>query len=272
MDYRYSNGRADLDSIEELNYISTIEEDAVIDADIEQLREWGFGSITHAHDLHLLFWELTRRGIILDKLFRVAVVECIEEEPLYTKFLGMAKRYNGWAQRQKDIKAQTEKDMKKELAEKESVIEMVRKNYRDAMDRIGRLNNEIAALKLKAKPQSEGAQVSALRHEIKKEYSQKLSEERRKVKPVKIVGRDLIRELQNTESRFFRSFNLTKEEDVMEYIEWFRKGDRKINTETQRGIIDYYASKDLRHFNKLMAAYNEEWAARHCGEHEEDNE
>lgn len=99
MNEGYGRPRVDLDSIEELNYISTIEEDAVIDAHIEELREWGYGSISHIHDLQQLFWDFTRRGIVLDKLFRVAVVECIEEETLYTKFLGMAKHYNGWAQK-----------------------------------------------------------------------------------------------------------------------------------------------------------------------------
>ena len=99
MNEGYERPRVDLDTIEELNYISTIEEDAVIDAHIEELREWGYGSISHIHDLQQLFWDFTRRGIVLDKLFRVAVVECIEEETLYTKFLGMAKHYNGWANR-----------------------------------------------------------------------------------------------------------------------------------------------------------------------------
>lgn len=63
MNERYEKPRIDLDSIEELNYISTIEEDAVIDAHIEELREWGYGSIAHIHELQQLFWDLTRRGI-----------------------------------------------------------------------------------------------------------------------------------------------------------------------------------------------------------------
>lgn len=259
----------DLDSIEELNYISTLEEDAVIDAHIEELRKWGYGSITHVHDLHQLFWEFARRGIILDKLFRVAVVECIDEEPLYTKFLGMAKHYNGWAQRQKKVEALDQKDLKKTIAEKNEQIETVRKNYREAMATIGKQNNEIIVLKQAAKQKSEGALIFALRHELKKEYNIKLNEMRHKDKPYKLVGRALVEGLMNPCSRFFETFDFTKEKDVKEYIAWFRMADRKINTSTLKIITDQYGEVELSHFLAKVTAHNEEWMSRNI---EADNE
>lgn len=260
---KQSYQQPDLDSIEELNYISTYEEDAVIDAHIEELRQWGYGSITHAHDLHQLFWEFTRRDIVLDKLFRVAVVECIDEEPLYTKFLGMAKRYNGWAQKQKNIVAKENKDYKKELAEKDSVIEMVRKNYRESQEKIAKLNNEIVALKLAASPKSEGAQISELRKELKKEYNIKLQEHRQISKPDKLVGRAFIRELKAPGTRLFECFDLTQPDDINEYIDWFRLAGRKINLPTQRIIIELYGQENIKSFLSQVALYNEEWETNH---------
>lgn len=253
----------DLDSIEELNYISTVEEDEVIDRHIDTLREWGYGSISHVHDLHQLFWEFNLRGIILDKLFRVAVVECIDEEPLYTKFLGMAKRYNGWAQKQKNAMAKENKDYKKELAEKDSVIEMVRKNYRESQEKIAKLNNEIVALKLAAKPKSEVAQISELRRELKKEYNIKLQEQRQISKPDKLVGRAFIQQLMSPGTRLFESFDLTKSDDIKEYIDWFRMAGRKINLLTQRIIMERYGEENLKSFLSQAALYNEEWESSH---------
>lgn len=263
MKTRQSYQQPDLDSIEELNYISTVEEDAIIDAHIEELREWGYGNITHAHDLHQLFWEFTRRGIILDKLFRVAVVECIDEEPLYTKFLGMAKRYNGWAQRQLETTAKEQRDFKKELAEKDSVIEMVRKNFRESQETIGKLKNEIVALKMSAKPKSEAEQISALRHELKKEYNIKLQELRTQTKPDKVVGKAFIRELMSPGTKLFEAYDLTKEEDIKEYIDWFRLGGRKINLPTQRIIAERYGEENLASFMTKVSAYNQEWESTH---------
>lgn len=264
--------RPDLDSIEELNYISSVEEDEVIDAHIEELRAWGYGSIAHVHDLHQLFWEFTRKGIVLDKLFRVAVVECIDEEPLYTKFLGMAKRYNGWAQKQKDTAAKEQKELKKELAEKTSTIEMLRKNLQESQADVGKLKNEIVALRLDAKPKKEGVQIGELRHELKKEYNVKLQELRRKVKPDKQVCRAVLNELKTPCSRFFESFDLTQEEDVKEYIEWFRLGGRKVNIPTQKIIADRYGEDNIQLFMAHVGQYNAEWEASHQQEAEDDQE
>lgn len=150
----------DLDSIEELNYISTIEEDEDIDRHIDTLREWGYGSISHVHDLHQLFWEFTRRAIILDKLFRVAVVECIDEEPLYTKFLGMVKRYSGWAQKQITQEAKQKKADNKELSERKAEIQELKESLKIANASITKLEKEKEELVKAQKPKKAGAKDS----------------------------------------------------------------------------------------------------------------
>lgn len=272
MDYQEADRRPDLDSIEELNYISTVEEDAVIDAHIEELRAWGYGSIMHAHDLHQLFWEFSRRGVILDKLFRVAVVECIDDETLYTRFLGMARHYNGWAQKQKEALDRDQKGLRRELAELKSENETLRRNYSASKEKVGRLSNEIAALRQAARPRSEGEQINALRHELRKEYNIRLQEQRHKARPDRTVGKTMLRQLRTPATRLFEAFDLTEEDDAREYVGWFRLGSRKINTATLRCITERYGEENIRKFLDLAAEYNREWEASHQGEQEKEDD
>ena len=137
----------DLDSIEELNFIATVEEDAKIDAYITQLREWGYGSIREVNDLHQLFWELSQRNLVLDKLFRVAVVECIDEEPLYLKFLGMAKHYNGWKQQSIDKFGQQIKTLRKELNEQREENNSIHELFRKLQSENVKLKMEMLQMK-----------------------------------------------------------------------------------------------------------------------------
>ena len=269
MQQYYDNN--DLDSIEELNYISTIEEDAIIDTHIEKLREWGYGSIKHPHDLQQLFWEFSRRGVLLDKLFRVAVVECIDEESLYTKFLGMAKHYNRWANKQNGV-AIGQQDITKELAKKDSLIEKYHRKFQESQERVSQLNNEIASLKRDLKPKSEGAQIVALRKELKKMYNIELQEMRHKEKPNKMVGKAMMKELRHPESRIFKSFDFTREEDVRDYIEWFKLSRRKIIAPIQRAVLEQHGPDKLETFMSLVNEYNSEWEASHQKENDQEDE
>lgn len=259
----------DLDSIEELNYISTIEEDEIIDKHIDKLREWGYGSIMHVNDLHQLFWEFTRREIILDKLFRVAVVECIDEEPLYTKFLGMAKRYNGWAQKQMNLEGRQRKLNNIELAEKMVQIKDLNESLKIANANIAKLEKEKKELVRAQKPRKPEAIENELRQELKKEYSKKLTEVRQKCKGYKNLSRFVINSLMNPCSRFFESFDLTKEQDVDDYIEIFRIANRKVNFPTQKTIIEQYGGESaIPYFLTCVQEYNEFWEQNN---QEEDN-
>ena len=258
----------DLDSIEELNYIATIEEDAKIDTYIAQLREWGYGSIREVNDLHQLFWELSQRNLVLDKLFRVAVVECIDEEPLYLKFLGMAKHYNGWKQQSIDKYGQQIRSLKKDIndqkQENNNIIELLRKVQSENV----KLKNEL----LQQKPKSEGAQVNELRHELKKQYNLSLTEIRAKHKPDKLIRQALLNDLCNPCSKLFNAYDLTREEDIKEYIQWFRTAGRKINNPTLALINQRYEGQDIALFLSLVETYNAEWAARHQGQSDEEED
>ncbi len=263
----------DLDSIEELNYISTIEEDEVIDRHIQQLRDWGYGSITQVNDLHQLFWDFTRRGIILDKLFRVAVVECIDEEPLYTKFLGMARRYNGWAQKQNNEEGRLRKLNNRELIDKMIMIKDLNESLKIANANIARLEKEHKELLRAQKPKKPTAIENELRHELRKEYNQKLTDLRQRTKGYKTLARHVLQELMNPTTRFFEAFDLTKPQDVDDYIALFRMAGRKINAPAMKIITERYGDEQaIPYFTSHVTAYNEEWAQTHQGDDDvEDN-
>ena len=261
----------DLDSIEELNYISTIEEDEVIDRHIQTLREWGYGSIMHVNDLHQLFWEFTRRGMVLDKLFRVAVVECIDEEPLYTRFLGMARRYNGWAQRQIDQDSRLRKSSNRELAEKTAQIHDLNESLKIANARIARLERERDDLVKAQKPKKPTVIENELRRELKKEYNKKLTGQRQRSKSYKALARFVLIGLMNPCSRFFESFDLTREKDVDEYVELFKIASRKVNAPTQKLVIEQYGGEEaIPYFITRVREYNEFWEQNHQEDEDDD--
>lgn len=271
MKQRQNYQQPDLDSIEELNYISTIEEDAIIDAHIVKLREWGYGSISQVNDLHQLFWEITRRGISCDKLFRVAVVECIDEDSLYTKFLGMAKRFNGWSQKLDTQGFKEKKAENKKLKEKTAEVDELKESLMVANANISRLEKELKAMLKSPKAQSEAAIENALRAQLKKEYSKKLMELRTKTKSFKTLYRALMSDLNNPCSRLFGSFDFTKEKDVDEYVEWFQMAGRKIKMPTQKIILDQYKDGSIPYFVKRVTEYNELWEQSHIEEEAEDD-
>ena len=257
----------DLDSIEELNYISTVEEDEIIDAHIEKLRQWGYGSLRHVNDLHQLFWELTRRNVVCDKLFRVAVVECIEEEPLYTKFLGMAKHYNGWFQKLNNAEGRVEKETRKKLFDKEAEVRTLTASLNKANEKIAKLE---ADLKKAQKPKSNGAIENELRQQIKKEYNKKLQETKSKQKFSKQTSKALILELKNPCSRFFESFDLTREKDVDDYLIWFKRADRKVNVHALETLIQQNGEETVPYLISQANTYNEEWAKTHLTNSEDE--
>ena len=258
----------DLDSIEELNYIATVEEDAKIDAYITQLREWGYGSIRDIPTLQQLFWECSQRNLVLDKLMRVAIVECIDEESLYLKFLGMAKHYNGWKQQSIDKFSHQINALRKELNEQKEENNSIREMFRKLQSENIKLKMEL----LQQKPKSEGAQVNELRHELKKQYNLSLTEIRAKHKPDKLIRQALLNDLCNPCSKLFNAYDLTQEEDCLEYIQWFRKAGRKINNPTLLSIEQRYQGHDISTFLALTETYNAEWAQNSSSTTEEEEE
>jgi len=272
MNTRNNYQQPDLDSIEELNYISTEEEDAVIDAHIEKLREWGYGTIAHVNDLHQLFWEITRRGIVCDKLFRVAVVECIDEESLFTKFLGMAKRFNGWSMKLDQQDAKEKKELSKKLAEKQEKIKELKECLIIANANIDKLAKERQIISKTQKEKSPSAIENELRAQLKKEYGRKLLEFRRQVKKPRLTAKAFMSSLMNPCSRFFEAFDFTKEKDVDDYIYWFRMAGRKINMPTQKIIIDQYGEDAIPYFIKQVEEYNTLWEQSHSEEDESEDE
>ncbi|MCR5395140.1 MAG: hypothetical protein K6E86_07085 [Bacteroidales bacterium] len=264
----------DLNTIEELNYISTLEEDAVINAFIDQLRSWGYGSINQMADLQALLWTLAQRGIPLTKLNRVAVVECIEREPLYLPFLAMARHYNNWLQGHHQ-RLQSEADaLRQQLSQTQQQLDQAKKETEqgqqqlmDARLEMVKLKHEMTELKLKAKPQRESAQVHQLRYELKREYNLQLTEWHNKHRPAKRVYQQMMHELVNPCSPICCAYDLTQEEDAKAYIEWFRIAQRKINNPTMKVLRSRYEGQDISAFEQLVELYNQEWNGK-----EEDDE
>lgn len=264
-----------LDTIEELNYISTLEEDAVINAFIDRLRAWGYGSINQMADLQALFWTLARRDIALSKLERVAVVECIDREPLYLPFLSMARRYNSWLNEQRKQRLAEANNLQQQLNQARQQAEQAQQKtdqtkqlLQEARQEIVSLKQEMVTLRQKAKPQRESAQVHQLRYDLKREYNLQLTEWHNKHRPAKRVYQQLMHELVNPCSPICCAYDLTQEEDAKAYIEWFRIAQRKINNPTMKVLRSRYEGQDISAFEQLVELHNQEWNGKE--EEEED--
>ena len=259
----------DLDSIEELNYISTYEEDAVINDFIDKLREWGFGSINDMKEVNELFWFLANKGLLLSKLYRVAVVECIEQESLYVPFLKMSRHFNFYMMNHQKKQKTEVTALNRQVEQANQNTEEVRKKLLDVRMENVTLKQEITKLKLQIKPQSESAQVNNLRHELKREYNQQLEAVRRKNRPSKQLRIKLLHELMNPDSAVFSAYDLTLDFDAEAYIEWFRVAHRKINNPTMVKIREHYEGRDLSIFEEMVEKYNLEWADGDFGDDED---
>jgi len=116
----------DLSQYEEVSYVPTPEENETIKKYHALLKEMGYEDITEATDFDQLFWDLGYRKQHCDKFLRIAIIDNIYYKRLIPKFMGMARRYNGWLNRM----LLEESELKKTLKEyKAGIRETLEKEY-----------------------------------------------------------------------------------------------------------------------------------------------
>lgn len=244
----------DLDSIEELSYKPTPEEDKKIDANVKELQDMGFGQIVNEHDLIQLFWELARQGRLCDKLMRIAIIECIAEDSLYLKVLGMAKHYNWWTNQKREDVAKAVREENKAFVEVQKQMADVRKELKETRKALEQMKKENHDLRKQADPKAVENEIrSKLKKEFWQEWNLKYRYERRTFK-------SLLYGLMNHCGPLFRRYDFQNEVDVDEYIGWYRMMNRKITKDTIKDIKKRYIDEDLiRYFLEHAKAYNAEW-------------
>jgi len=119
----------DLSQYEEVYYEPTPEENETIKKYHSLLKEMGYEEITDASDFDQLFWDLGYKNIVCDKLMRVAIIDNIYYRRLIPKFIGMARRYNGWLNRMRTEKAAVNKK-EKEYQKRNAQLEVRRKQLK----------------------------------------------------------------------------------------------------------------------------------------------
>lgn len=110
----------------------------------------------------------------------------------------------------------------------------------------------------------EGSVIKDLRRELneatagqKKEFKRKLNEERKKVSAFKKVTKRMHKFLISPDSRIAQQFDLSKENDIREFLSWFEDMDRKVANPVVKRFAQRLDSPDL--FIKMCTEHNEKY-------------
>ena len=266
------NKNYDFSQIFELNYKTTEEEEAQIEQYKQEIIKMGYESFEVGNDFHQFFWELGRKGLICTLLMRIAVIDLISNVPIIPIFLGMAKRYNGWIQHQINMDAlglKQERWGAEELEKKDQTIDGLQKKLSEAKEELTKCQGEISRLQKLTHSLCTQEELNRLRHDIKVERR----ELKKRYRVARSTAWEFMKMLRNPESRFFKAYDLTKEEDIRKYIVWFQLMKQEIKDYVLDRIKNAYPDDgSIDAFLEAAKKYNEEWQNKFISEEEEDEE
>ncbi len=258
----------DYETIRELNYMTSPKEEAEIEQYKQEIVKMGYNRFQEVNDLHQFFWELSRQSMVCGFLMRIAITDLITNASVIPVFLGMAKRYNGWMQthlNESAIEKRRERIALNKLEEKERTIQSLEWQLSETRKEMDKHRSEAEHLQKEIKNMFSKHEMDSLRHELKKEYHKKVHTIRDGVKASKLTARRLRKILGRPSSRFLSSYDLCNEEDINEYIEWFRLMNRPIKANMLGNIRDAYSKNGIMidEFERAVEAYNRDWSEKH---------
>lgn len=270
------NKNIDFSKIPELNYATTQEEETQIEQYKQEIIKMGYESFEVGNDFHQFFWELGRKGLICTLLMRIAVIDLIPNVTIIPIFLGMAKRYNGWMQRRINEEALGKNQAKwgaEEIENKNKKIATLEKKLKENNEELSKCRGKIEHLQNVNKSLCTKAELAHLRKEIRNEYNQKLIQFKSRSKSHRQAIKQFMQMLRNPESRFFKAYDLTKEEDIRKYIVWFQLMKQEIKDYVLDRIKNAYPDDgSIDAFLEAAKKYNEEWQNKFISEEEENGE
>lgn len=190
----------------------------------ELLKSYGVTEIKDQQQLNAVLWGLAFRHKQLSKSIRNAMIEIAANKVMVKKMLyANAKSFNTAIGN---------------LCEQEP-------------DSLKEKNEEIKKLKALIHEKDE-----ALKEHNKKRQSQKVENKRNRKFTNKFVSA-----LTNWYGRFLPQYDLTKEEDILEFVEWFASMDRRISNPLMKNLLKSISEPDL--FIEKVEEYNKKWDSNH---------
>ena len=186
----------------------------------------GYEQIANLTEMKQLFWELAMRRVTMGKAFRAAIKAITTEETALKYFSNSYRAYN--------------RTIQKNLEDTE-VKQETTKTRSDIKKREAELNEHI--------------------HAVKKELNDKIQKLRTDGSGFKKVSKKLKALLDDPKSDIQKTYDLTKEEDIDNYLSWYRLMKRVVRVGTVKSIerFRYPEAGALDLFKQKVEAHNAEF-------------
>ena len=212
--------------VEAIKLDSTEVDAETLKTEIANLKAMGYEQIANLTEMKQLFWELAMRRVTMGKAFRAAVKAITIEETALKYFSNSYRAYNRTIQKNLE-----DTEVKQEAA----------KTRTDIKKREAEMNEHI--------------------HAVKKELNDKIQKLRTDGSGYKKVSKKLKALLDDPKSDIQKTYDLTKEEDIDNFLSWYRLMKRVVRVGTVKSIerFRYPEAGALDLFKQKVEAHNAEF-------------
>ena len=208
------------DNADEVDVIRT--EDKDIQEALAVLQSFGHTRIRGYEDVERILWDLAYRHMNLSVSMMKAILILTTEIKVKTATKRMFNRYNSLLERNR-------------LAECGVVDVEIRPSY--------------------MKIRQHEHEINELRRQLRKTERRVYTEQRTILKPRLNLSKAILRKMRSPRSRFCRSYDFTKEQDIEEYIGWFRTIGLPIQNYIIKELEEQYG-QELTLFREKVDEFN----------------
>lgn len=208
------------DNADEVDVIRTDDQD--IQEALAVLQSFGHTRIRGYEDVERILWDLAYRHMNLSVSMMKAILILTTEIKVKTATKRMFNRYNSLLERNR-------------LAECGVVDVEIRPSY--------------------MKIRQHEHEINELRRQLRKTERRVYTEQRTILKPRLNLSKAILRKMRSPRSRFCRSYDFTKEQDIEEYIGWFRTIGLPIQNYIIKELEEQYG-QELTLFREKVDEFN----------------
>lgn len=218
----------------------------VTEEDIKALKDMGYQQISSVHAMAQLFWAFASYRIPIGKLMKNAILSITVDEEAADYLNSYSHFYNRFIQ---------EKIEKKSLPGDVKEIEKLGKKHQCEINALNKKHqDELKQLKKHFK--EEKAELNRMHQE---DLHDKLLKSKTKAKKFGAVVKKFRQELLSPQGKFRQTYDLTKEEDIKDFISWFSVIHKKVKNQTVKNIIKMTFVEDEEKaalFKRMVEEYN----------------
>jgi len=234
----------------------------VTEEDVKLLKQMGYKQISSVQAMMQLFWNFASNRIPIGKLMKNAILSITVDEEAADYLTSYFRFYNRFIQERIENNA---------FPSEEKVIkELNKKHQAELLQLSQRHQKELNDCKKKYKEET-----ATLNKKHQEDLQNKLQKTKDKAKKYGTVVRKFRQELLNPHGKFHQTYDLTKEEDIKDFISWFSVIHRKIKNQTVKNIVKMTFSEDedkAELFKRMVDEYNSSLLADNDSDEELDEE